>query len=151
MLWSFQLQKTYKLKKHSLTSMEQKKGFLRFYLIIALLIGIIGLIDTILTLLNFNNQIYDYIILSITIFFFFFNILTLPIFHYHNVEKMAYILPIYHLSTYILFSLLGIILVLSNKNISWINISLIVISFLAALFEILFSIFLIIRLNVFHK
>jgi len=126
--------------------MERKRGFLKVYLFIALILGIIGFIDTLLNIFDFKVDIYLFIISMISLLFFFFNIIAIPIFHRYQEEKIAYVLPLYHLISYLVFLILGIVLIsLGLAAASWLGIVTIIIGFLTSFFEIGFSAYLLKR------
>jgi len=121
--------------------MMKKRGFLKVYLFIALAFGILGLIDSILATIKISSDIYSTILVPLTFLFFLFNIVVIPVFHQHRIERIAYVLPIYHLASYILFFGLGLWLGIAELLTSfWII--LIIIGSLTSLFEIGFSSYL---------
>jgi len=119
-----------------------KEVFLKVYLIIALVIGIIGLTDGLLSFLNLNLIIYAFILSLISLIFFIFNIFALFHFIHERLEKITFVLPIYHIITYICFFSLGITLSIMNLFSNWVVILLKIIVILTASFEILFSLYL---------
>ena len=122
--------------------------FIKIYLIIALILGVLGFIDTSLTISELNPAIYTSIVGGIVLLYFFFNIITIPILIRHQAKSVYYVLPIYHVLIYLL--LFGISLIFNIFNLVSINIwyVLIAIGFLTAAFEIGFSIYLIKKINV---
>jgi hypothetical protein len=122
--------------------MQEKRGFLKIYLYIALLFGIISLVDNFLVIFEVNNNVYVMLLMFITHAFFFFNIVTIPLFHYFRVKKIAYILPLYHLLTYILFFSVGFLLTIVGIILSGTWIILVGISILSSIFEIAVAIYL---------
>jgi hypothetical protein len=122
--------------------MQEKRGFLKVYLYIALLFGIISLIDNFLVIFDVINNIYVMLLMFITHVFFFFNIITIPLFHYFRVNKIAYILPLYHMLTYILFFSVGFLLTMSGIILSGTWLILVIISILSSIFEIGIAIYL---------
>lgn len=118
-----------------------KRGFLQAYLITTLIFGILGFIDNIFAAANFTFALYNKIVTILLFLFFFFNIFAIAFFIYQKIERLAYILPIYHLVSSLLF--LGIGFWIANKQFSpdfWI--ALIVLGTILSLFEIIFSVYL---------
>lgn len=128
--------------------MEKKRGFIKAYLIIALIFGVVGLIDTSLTFLKLDSLIYASIMGMIVILFFLFNLLSLFLLIRYQAEGIYFILPIYHLLLYsALFALSFLVsIVESLANFSWSVF--IAIGYLTALFEISFSLYLLKRIKV---
>jgi len=125
--------------------MEKKRGFLRVYLILALVMGILGLLDAILTLAKVNITYYGEIIALIAFIFFWFNFTALIFFIYQRLEKITWVLPIYHIAIYILFTIIAVILFVRGLTES-INLSLMAgAGILAAAFEIGFSLHLLMK------
>lgn len=128
--------------------MRPRTGFLKTYLYIALLFGIIGLADTLLSvLLSFTSLVYTYLISAAAFLFFFFNLAAIIIFKYSRAEKVAYVLPIYHLSSYLAFFMVGLVLLAVGQTPEWLRLLLIVIGLIASLFEIGFSFYLLKKLD----
>ncbi len=127
--------------------MKPRKWFLRIYLVVALIYGFLGLSDNLSTIFNVGNNIYTQFLILVSFCFFFFNLIALAFFHYHRVEKLAYILPIYHLATYLLFLILGFILISIDQVPLWSWTALVVLGNITSLFEIFFSIFLLRRID----
>lgn len=122
--------------------MKTKKEFLKVYLIIALIYGILGLIDGSFIFFNFTNNLFSLILAFLSFIFFFFNIISLIIFRHHYVPKLAYVLPIYHLITYCLFFGVGFYLFFKPDfyDLTWIPLMITGIVF--SLLEIMFCIYL---------
>jgi len=127
--------------------MRPRYWFLKFYLIIALIFGFLSLSDNFLSVLDVSFNIYNLTLLIIGFFFFFLNVITIPMFHHHRVEKIAYVLPIYHIITYIIFLSLGFYLISLENVESLVWTSLTVTGFITSLFEISFSAYLLRRFN----
>ncbi len=126
--------------------MPQKSGFLKSYLSIIILIGLLGLIDASLTYLHFTNTIYETAILIFSVLFFFFNILAIIFLHYHGTENIFYILPIYHLVTFVVFNALGLVIISHGWFSPIIFTGTVMIEFFSSLFEITFAAYLVKRL-----
>lgn len=128
--------------------MEKKRGFLRVYLIIALIMGILGLFDSIFALTKVSITYYPEIVALLVFVFFWFNLTALIFFIYQRLEKITYVLPIYHIAIYILFTALGILLY-AKGLVDAVDLSLMSSAgILAALFEIGFSVYLLMRFGV---
>ena len=122
--------------------MRPRYWFLKFYLIVALILGVLSLSDSIFSALDININVYNLTLLIIGFFFFFFNIIAIPLFHHHHVKKIAYVLPIYHIITYLLFLGLGFYLAALQNVDSLIWNSLTITGFITSIFEIVFSLYL---------
>ncbi|MBI2146248.1 hypothetical protein HYU22_02830 [Candidatus Woesearchaeota archaeon] len=123
--------------------MPSSSTFLRVYLYLTLIFGIIGLVDNIFTFLNFMPPMYVLSILGITVLFFIFNITTIPLFMHQRVPRIAFVLPVYHVLSFLVFFGIGVALFvfeLAGEKI-WVW-GLIGLGFLASLFEIIFSLYL---------
>ncbi len=116
--------------------------FLKIYLILAWAFGILGLIDGILTLAGWKKAAVAQIIAVIAFFFFFFNITTVALFRRYHAEKIAYILPIYHLVTYFIFFWISLVLYYLKAVPDIFFQVIILFSILLSLFEIIFSVYL---------
>ena len=128
--------------------MRPRTRFFKNYLYIALLFGILGLTDTILSvLLSSTNQIYAYIIGAAAFLFFFFNLAAIVIFKYSRAERIAYILPVYHLISYLFFFMVGLVLLLAGQTPEWLRLFLIILGIIASIFEIGFSFYLLKKLD----
>ncbi|MBU1111971.1 MAG: hypothetical protein ABIG93_02730 [archaeon] len=127
--------------------MEKKRGFLRVYLIVALMMGILGLLDSILTLAKLNLAYYGETLALIAFLFFWFNLTTLIFFIYQRLEKITYVLPVYHMAIYILFTIIAVILFIRGLTEN-LNLSIMVgAGILAAIFEIGFSVHLLMKFS----
>lgn len=131
--------------------MKQKRGFIRFYLLLALAFGFLGLVDTSLTFFDVTNNIYAHLVMLISILFFFFNVFSIPIFYLKRVERIAFIFPIYHIIVFLLFFGFGFLMTYKALFFEWMWIVLIALGFVSALFEVIFSIYLMGRLKVFEE
>ncbi len=128
--------------------MRPRTGFFKTYLYIAIFFGIIGLSDTILSvLLSFTNQIYAYLIGAAAFLFFFFNLAAIAVFKYSRAERIAYILPVYHLVSYLAFFMVGLVLLAVGQTPEWLRLLLIALGLIASLFEIGFSFYLLKKLD----
>ena len=125
--------------------MKPKRGFLKFYLVIALLMGFLGLLDNVFAVVNFTLLLYRYSVVTILFLFFFFNVSALAVFRHHRVEHIAYVLPIYHLLSYLLFIGVGAVIIFIETTPEFLTIGIILAGFLSSLFEILFSGYLLYR------
>lgn len=135
---------------------QPKKKFLQVYLIIALIFGFISFADNTFiflsntfdgTFLNLNNEIYTLVLAALSFLFFFFNLTSIMVFKHQRVEKIAYVLPLYHLLNNVLFVGIGLILNILNtvSNAVWMGV--IVAGILCSLFEIGFSSYLLKRVS----
>ncbi len=128
--------------------MRPRTGFLKTYLYIAIFFGIIGLTDTILSvLLSFTSPVYTYLISAAVFLFFFFNLAAIIIFKYSQAERIAYVLPAYHLASYLFFFLVGLALLAVGQTPEWLRLLLIALGLIASLFEIGFSFYLLKKLD----
>ena len=128
--------------------MEHKKGFLRIYLFIALLFGLLNLTDHLLQAFQMQNTAYVQVLLLVSILFFFFNILAISIFSHHRVPGIAHILPLFHLLAFLFFFFVRITMQLWELLSSKIALILLLVGFAAATFEIVFSIYLMVKLKI---
>ncbi len=119
--------------------MKTKMNFLRVYLYLAISFGIMGILDEILIYFNltFHSSIFSLLLIA----FFFFNIISIAFFHHHRIQRIAYVLPIYYLISYLTFNIFALILLKYNLFVNW-NILLTIIAFLSSIFEIGFSSYL---------
>ncbi|MEK6863076.1 MAG: hypothetical protein AABW53_00040 [Nanoarchaeota archaeon] len=128
--------------------MRPRTGFLKTYLYIAIFFGIIGLTDTILSvLLSFTSPIYAYIIGAAAFLFFFFNLAAIAAFKYSRAERIAYILPVYHLVSYLAFFMVGLVLIAVGQTPEWLQLILTIWGIIASVFEIGFSFYLLKKLD----
>lgn len=130
--------------------MKPKRGFLRWYLVLAVGFGILGLLDSLLTFFDVVNNIYVGVVVLLSAAFFLYNLVVIPVFHAHHIERIAYVLPIYHIITFLLFFGFGFLTKAMNLLVSWLWIVIVGAGLLSALFEIGFALYLIRRLDVFH-
>lgn len=115
---------------------------LKIYLIVVFIFGILGLIDSFISVTTPTSSIYFIILTLVSFLFFFFNIFSLIHFIHDHLEKITWVLPIYHLIRWIIFLFLG--LILNTFNLMAGNVLLIfsIIGILTSLFEILSSIYI---------
>ena len=130
--------------------MKPKRGFLRWYLFLTLAFGMLGLLDSLATFFDVVNNVYVYVVVILSIFFFLYNILVIPIFHAHHVERIAYVLPIYHLFSFLLFFGFGLLTTSARLLFDWLWMVVVGAGFLSAIFEIVFSAYLMKKLDLFH-
>ncbi len=95
--------------------MEQKKGFVRVYVIIAIFYGLLGLADGLLVLFSTPGKVYVSILSLVALFFFLFNIIALAWFHHHHVHSIAHYFPLYHIISYGFFQVTGLWISLGNN------------------------------------
>ena len=119
--------------------MENKKRFLQVYLIIALLFGILGVIDASLNFFGSYSPMYGLIIAGFAFVFFIYNLFVLVHFMQDKLEKITLVLPIYYLVSYFVFFMLGLILVITGVLGGMVLWGLNIIGLLASLFEIVFA------------
>lgn len=119
--------------------MPEKREFLRVYLILALLIGILAFANNILRLFKFTPKIYIAITSVLFFLFFLVSIIAIPLFVHHHVGGVVYILPIYYLVVYLFFSLLGLVLSFLPVLASRAELILTIAGFLTAVFQIVFA------------
>lgn len=122
-----------------------KEHFLRTYLIIVLAFGVIGISDSLLSLFNTSSIIYGVIVGILAFLFFFFNLFALVHLIQEKLEKITWILPVYHLLSAIIFTILGVLLSLKGLLTNNLIFSLGIMGILTSSFEILFSLFLLKR------
>ena len=122
----------------------EKKRFLQIYLVLVIIFGLLGLVDNLLGVEGTAPKVYSYLMLLLTLLFFLFNILAIAIFHHDRVQRLAYVLPIYHIITFVLFTGMSTVLV---KWISELWMGLIGLGFLTSLFEILFGFYVLAKVK----
>ena len=127
--------------------MKSGLGFLHTYLYAVMAIALLGLTDATLRLLKMTPMLYARIVPLVLFLFFFFNIFTLAIFRRHNLQRIVYVLPLYHIISYILFLSLGLYLTITGYNPVWLSFALIGIQTASSLFELGFSMYLLIKSN----
>ena len=127
--------------------MKSGLGFLHIYLYAVLTIALLGLTDATLHFLKMTPFLYARIVPLLLFLFFFFNIFTLAIFRRHNLQRIVYVLPLYHIISYILFLSLGLYLTITGYNPVWLSFALIGIQTASSLFELGFSMYLLIKSN----
>ncbi|MEK6899492.1 MAG: hypothetical protein AABX05_00045 [Nanoarchaeota archaeon] len=121
-----------------------QSAFLKSYLYIALSFGILGFFDSVLSLLSITSSWYSYALAGLTLLFFLFNITSVIIFSYQGSERAAFVLPIYHLVSYTLFTLLMVLYLFFQITLP-LDTPLLILSFMMSLFEISFSAYLLKR------
>ncbi|MAF99103.1 MAG: hypothetical protein CMH61_00680 [Nanoarchaeota archaeon] len=82
--------------------------FLKAYLITAVIMGILGLVDSLLFLFGFASSAFTNLLTLIVLFFFIFNIIALRNFVKTHLPHITRVLPIYHIVSYIIFMIVGI-------------------------------------------
>ncbi len=122
--------------------MERNLRFLHTYLYIVLFIGLVGLADALLTFLKITFPIYVKIVTLVLFLFFFINIFSIAVFRRHRLEKIVYIIPIYHITSYVLFLSLGLYLTILVIIPPWLSVALICLQIVSSIFELSFSIYL---------
>ena len=119
--------------------MKSGPGFLRKYLYIVMIIALIGLTDAVLTFLKANFPLYVRLIPLVLFLFFFFNIFAIAVFRRHQLGRIVYVLPLYHIISYILFLSLGLYLTIRGIVPAWLSYALIGIQAASSIFELSFS------------
>ena len=128
--------------------MPQKKKFLKFYLMAALLFGCLGVVDGILPFLLTPPVAYWNGLAILTVLFFLLNLTAFFTFWHQQQRKITYVLPVYHALSFILFFVL-------NTLLSYNTLSANVLAFFPAIgivlsvFEIFFSGYLLRRFELF--
>ncbi len=133
--------------------MAHPNHFLRVYLYVALIFGLLGIADNLMAWLTVTApSLYIYAIVILSLLFFIFNIITIPIFLHQRVPKIALVLPIYHVVTFLLFSSVSIILIILHLvgNQLWTSVIL-SIGLIASIFEAVFSIYLLQKFGFFSR
>ena len=128
--------------------MTQKRGFVKFYLFLTIIFGILGIIDSLLVVFQIQSTIYDRIMGILLLLFLFFNLMAIALFQYYRVERIAFVLPIYHIISYGLFVFIGFWLIFKAITSAWVSPVLIVVGIATSLFEILFSIYVLVSLKI---
>lgn len=90
--------------------MEKRRGFLRFYLYFALIIGILGFIDSGLAIFNYSILHVTLMISTLTFVFFWISLLALFLFTYNRLEKFTYTIPIFYMTVYVIMTIISAIL-----------------------------------------
>ena len=127
--------------------MPKKRGFLLTYLVLAIFVGVLSLVDSILAFLEITSNIFLIFLSIILIMFFFLSIVAIALFHHHRIERLAYVLPVYYIISYLVFFGIGALITLKQIDSSAVFISLTIIGLLASFFEIGFSIHVIRKLE----
>lgn len=123
-------------------TMRPRSGFLRFYLYCTIIIGLLGLTDALLTFLKRTPLLYVRIVTLVLFLFVFFNILSIALFRRQNLERIVYVLPIYHIASYVLFLSLGLYLTFTAIIPIGLSFVLMGLQAVSSLFEFSFSIYL---------
>lgn len=141
--------KTFKIMLKKRKEGKKKDKFLFIYLIVVLGFGGMGLIDSSLRLLGFSLEAYAPIILALSGLFFFFNIFGLVHFMQEKLEKITWVLPIYHILSFVLFFLLGVVLGVMGLMKEGVVVILGWLGILTSVFEIGFGLYLLKRFKFF--
>lgn len=129
--------------------MKKRRSFLKFYLIITILIASLIFIDSMFNILNIQKDNFSSLIFLFSYLFFFFNILSLFIFILQNLERITYFLPIYQMIIFIFFSISGGYLIIKGLLSPNVVYTLALMSLITSTFEIVFSIYLIKRFSLY--
>ncbi len=129
--------------------MKKRRSFLKFYLIITILIASLIFIDSMFNILNIQKDNFSSLIFLFSYLFFFFNILSLFIFILKNLERITYFLPIYQMIIFIFFSISGGYLIIKGLLSPNVVYTLALMSLITSAFEIVFSIYLIKRFSLY--
>ena len=124
----------------------KKTKFLKVYLISALTLGIFGLLDIILALLNLTNAIYLSLMAVIFFLWFVINIIALTIFIHNRLSKITYVLPTYYILTFIGLTAFSILMSISTI-LPMIQNVVTMLLLVGSLFEIGFSVYLLRSFN----
>ena len=127
--------------------MRMNLPFLRIYLYLVIFLALVGITDAVLTVLSVNLLLYVRVIPLLLFLFFFVNILSIAIFRRHHLPRRMYVLPIYLVTSYIIFLCLGIGLAVTGFNPVWLSPVLISIQAASSLFELGFSVYLLRKLD----
>ena len=122
--------------------MKSGLGFLRAYLYAVIIIALLGLTDAALHLLKITPILYARIAPLVLFLFFFFNLFSIAIFRRRQLKRIVYLLPVYHLVSYIFFLSIGLGLAITGYTTTWLSFALISIQAASSLFELGFSIYL---------
>ena len=120
-------------------------GFLHKYLYLVIVIALVGLADAILTYLKIDFPLYVRIIPLVLFIFFFFNIFVIAVFRRRYSERIIYVLPIYHIISYVVFLSLALFLTIKGIIPPWLSLTLIGVQIASSIFELSFSIYLLKR------
>lgn len=124
--------------------MPPKNRFLHFYLVTALLFGTLGLFDSLFTLTATPPAVYVTTLSLLLAAFFLLNLAAFFTFWHQQLEKVALVLPIYHILSFLLFVVLSLFLIRDSlPESAWINFP--VAGILLSLFEMAFSAYLLHR------
>ncbi len=122
--------------------MKDKRALVRWYVLAALLFGILGFIDTIIAYFSTGAISYFYIASLLFLFFFLANIFFLFYFIHNRLAKIFYVLPAYHIAAYIILSVAGAIVIFKEFSHPSISITFSLIALITSIFEIFFSLYL---------
>lgn len=87
--------------------MPQKKRFLKFYLITALLFGCLGVVDGVLPFLLTPPLAYLNVLAVLSVLFLLLNITAFFTFWHQHQKRITYALPVYHVLGFIVFFMLS--------------------------------------------
>jgi hypothetical protein len=90
--------------------MEKKRGFLKFYLYLALIVSVLGFVDTSLALANYALLYITFIISTLTFMFFWISLLALFLFTYNRLERITYSIPIFYMTVYVVMTIVSAVL-----------------------------------------
>src|SRR3989338_5008651 len=96
--------------------MDLKKRMIKTYYLLALIIGITGIIYDILVLIKSVPVILGTLMSISIVILFLLSIIALGVFHHEHVHGMVYLLPIYYILINIIFFALGLFIVLKNYS-----------------------------------
>jgi len=125
--------------------MEDYHRFIRIYLIFALIWGSLGVIDSILNLINLNSKYYIIPLSLLGLLFFGFNLFSVYRLRQEDNEPLIWVLPLYYIISYVLFFILGLVLIWANWYTSILVMVITIISLLFSSGEIIFSLYLLKR------
>ena len=130
--------------------MKKKRGYLKSYLFLAAIIGLLGIIDGTLTLLKIDLGIVSLFLAIIFFLFLFVNIISIAFFHHNRVERIAYLFPIYYVIKFLSFFAIGTIITLEGATATTLlTISIVALSL--AVLEIVFVFYLMVHLKMFKQ
>ncbi len=126
--------------------MKPKHGFARTYFIIAIIFGLLGLVDSMLNFFDVELPWYAATLSILLFFFLILNITAIIFFHHHHVHTIAFVLPVYHIISYVLFVGLGIWIAVTQFTAPWLDVTLTGTEVVTSLFEVLFSFYVLAHL-----
>ena len=121
--------------------MFARKKFLFTYLSIVLIFAIISIIHDTLLVVDTANPIIGTIVSVLALLFFLFNVIVIALFHYHDVKKVFFIMPIYVILSQTILFAGGMVLFLSSSFSLFLS-KLVVISLVMSYIELLFGVYL---------